>query len=116
LNERLEHRDLHDTKNRMWKKDTMPVFVEKLRERGVAPLVKAEIAFRGQRERTRFLSQAELLLDASVLRFGEMEGSVLLLFLRCERDDVRTALRPLLSDGMTVEQLWILDEDEESEA
>jgi hypothetical protein len=108
LNERLENEDLYDARNHLWEKRALSEFVKKLRSREVSPIVLAEIEFKTEEDRSRFLSRALILLDRSVLRFGGKEGSIVLLFLRYDMDSAMSLIRPMMVSETTLKHFYLL--------
>jgi hypothetical protein len=114
LNDHLEKTDLFDIKHQLWEKRALKTFVKKLRGRQVSPLVLAEVEFETEDVRPMFLIRASMLLDQSVLRFGEKKGSILLLFLKCNIDDARFAIHPLLNSVVRLKRLLVLSDGDEA--
>jgi hypothetical protein len=49
-----------------------------------------------------------------VLRFGEKKGSILLLFLKCNVDDARFAIHPLLNSVVRLKRILVLSDGDEA--
>ncbi len=90
---------LHNT---LWREDMLLLFEEKLRERGVAPLVRSTAHCADRTARTRLMQRAQALLPPSVLRFEAGETDVRFLFLRQTQDQAAAALAPLACEGVAL--------------
>jgi hypothetical protein len=108
LNERLENEDLYDARSHLWKKKALSEFVKKLQSREVSPIVLAEVEFKTEEDRSRFLSRARILLDRSVLRFGGKDGSIVLLFLQYDMESAMSLIRPLIVGETTLKHFYLL--------
>ena len=102
MNERLSNRELYDAQNRLWKSSSLPSFLEKVEEKGIAPVTLLYIRCPGPEERRRFLDLAGQVLGRQVLRF-EGEGSdLMLLFVELSYENAYLNIAPLLNRDVTI--------------
>lgn len=97
MNERLANQDLHDTRENLWKRETLPQFWESLQKKGVEPVVLMRLHCPSPEERQKFLTLSRHLLDRNVLRFEDEGDGVSLLFVGVEEDTAFLNVAPILS-------------------
>lgn len=105
LNERLSRRDLHDTRNNLWKQEMLPEFIKKLQERKISPVTGVCLHCDSLAVRDKFLAEAGCYLGKEVLRFANGETDLVLLFVQIEKQAALETLKPIMPEGVKIKPL-----------
>ena len=115
LNEKLVVRTTYDTKRTLFQEGMIRDFLRRIQAKGIRPVTFAVIKCANERT---FLEQSQVILDRGVLRFqlegraelldgADVEGKVLLVFIRCDHDNAMLSLNFLMNirtEVMAVEE------------
>lgn len=102
LNELLCQKEHYDTRYQLWSKEVLKDFLEKLRMKGIKTVVTAKIHCESEEAKDIFLDGACIMLDKKVLRFVLSNNDLLLLYLQCDEQGIKTSLMPLLNPGVSL--------------
>lgn len=105
LNDKLSRRDLHDTRNNLWKQETLPGFVKKFQERQISPVTGIYLQCDSLEIRNRFLAETSSYFGKEVLRFAQGETDLVLLFVQIDKQTALGALKPILTEGVRIKTL-----------
>lgn len=79
----------------LYGEEMMDMFMRKLEERKVRPVVLWEVRFEDKFEWKRFLRNGQILLDERVLRFSGGKNRIYLVFVKYQQQEVETAMNRL---------------------
>lgn len=98
--EMIREMNWYHTRWSVFKPSAMEMFVQKIVQRQIVPVVFVSLAFDSEEQRDYFLQKAQILLDEKVVRFEREYGDELvLLFLRYQAQEVEKALELMKSQG-----------------
>lgn len=98
--EMIREMNWYHTRWSVFKPSVMEMFVQKIVQRQIVPVVFASLAFDSEEQRDYFLQKAQILLDEKVVRFEREYGDgLVLLFLRYQAQEVEKALELMKSQG-----------------
>lgn len=90
----------YHTRWSVFKPSAMEMFVQKIVQRQIVPVVFVGLAFDSEEQRDYFLQKAQILLDEKVVRFEREYGDgLVLLFLKYQAQEVEKALELMKSQG-----------------
>ncbi len=113
LDERLMDKDLHDTKNNVWKQAAIVPFIEKLTKKEYIPITFAQIECIDIECRRRFLERAVYVLDRRVLRFEYGACDVVLIAVGMTKPQLNYGLDILKDAGITIQSIKLVDNNTE---
>lgn len=96
MNERFANRDWYGPANSLWQNQALPVFAQRLTQRGFSCATIAHLHFNSQEERLHFLNTAALTLPKAALRFSGAGYGLVLLFINQDKQTVLNTAEPLL--------------------
>lgn len=98
--EMIREMNWYHTRWSVFKPSAMEMFVQKIVQRQIVPVVFVSLAFDSEEQRDYFLQKAQILLDEKVVRFEREYGDgLVLLFLRYQAQEVEKALELMKSQG-----------------
>lgn len=98
--EMIREMNWYHTRWSVFKPSVMEMFVQKIVQRQIVPVVFVSLAFDSEEQRDYFLQKAQILLDEKVVRFEREYGDgLVLLFLRYQAQEVEKALELMKSQG-----------------
>lgn len=98
--EMIRDMNWYHTRWSVFKPSAMEMFVQKIVQRQIVPVVFVSLAFDSEEQRDYFLQKAQILLDEKVVRFEREYGDgLVLLFLRYQAQEVEKALELMKSQG-----------------
>lgn len=98
--EMIREMNWYHTRWSVFKSSAMEMFVQKIVQRQIVPVVFVSLAFDSEEQRDYFLQKAQILLDEKVVRFEREYGDgLVLLFLRYQAQEVEKALELMKSQG-----------------
>lgn len=98
--EMIREMNWYHTRWSVFKPSAMEMFVQKIVQRQIVPVVFVGLAFDSEEQRDYFLQRAQILLDEKVVRFEREYGDgLVLLFLRYQAQEVEKALELMKSQG-----------------
>lgn len=98
--EMIREMNWYHTRWSVFKPSAMEMFVQKIVQRQIVPVVFVGLAFDSEEQRDYFLQKAQILLDEKVVRFEREYGDgLVLLFLRYQAQEVEKALELMKSQG-----------------
>lgn len=98
--EMIREMNWYHTRWSVFKPSAMEMFVQKIVQRQIVPVVFVSLAFNSEEQRDYFLQKAQILLDEKVVRFEREYGDgLVLLFLRYQAQEVEKALELMKSQG-----------------
>ena len=113
LDEKLMDKDLHDTKNNVWKQSAIVPFIEKLTKKEYIPITFAQIECIDIECRRRFLERAVYVLDRRVLRFEYGACDVVLIAVGMTKPQLNYGLDILKDAGITIQSIKLVDNNTE---
>lgn len=113
MNDRLSEHDLHDTRNNVWKQETIPVFLEKIIDRQIIPLTLVHLHCNDQSSREQFLMRAHITLNKKVLRFEYRKCDLLLIFVGIEKEMAMRNLIPITTKDVYLDHAYVIDQTAE---
>ena len=102
MNKRLLEKDLHDTRNNVWKKEAIMPFMYKIIKRDIYPVTFMHISCMNMQERDKFVARANYILDKNVLRFIYDDTDVVLVFIGINKRHARQNLQLLVDNGTEI--------------
>ena len=100
LTEMIREMNWYHTRWSVFKPSAMEMFVQKIVQRQIVPVVFVGLAFDSEEQRDYFLQKAQILLDEKVVRFEREYGDgLVLLFLKYQAQEVEKALEMMKSQG-----------------
>lgn len=102
LEKEIEYVNFYDSRWNLYNRKLLKKFVEMFDSKEIKTAVYAEVAFPSEKERKKFLSDAEFILDEHVLRFDKSDSELILLFANCGEP---AAKRILKSAGVTEDMI-----------
>lgn len=100
--EMIREMNWYHTRWSVFKPSAMEMFVQKIVQRQIVPVVFVGLAFDSEEQRDYFLQKAQILLDEKVVRFEREYGDgLVLLFLRYQAQEVEKALELMKSQGVS---------------
>lgn len=98
--EMIREMNWYHTRWSVFKPSAMEMFVQKIVQRQIVPVVFVGLAFDSEEQRDYFLQKAQILLDEKVVRFEREYGDgLVLLFLKYQAQEVEKALELMKSQG-----------------
>ena len=98
--EMIREMNWYHTRWSVFKPSAMEMFVQKIVQRQIVPVVFVSLAFDSEEQRDYFLQKAQILLDEKVVRFEREYGDgLVLLVLRYQAQEVEKALELMKSQG-----------------
>lgn len=98
--EMIREMNWYHTRWSVFKPSAMEMFVQKIVQRQIVPVIFVSLAFDSKEQRDHFLQKAQILLDEKVVRFEREYGDgLVLLFLRYQVQEVEKALELMKSQG-----------------
>lgn len=98
--EMIREMNWYHTRWSVFKLSAMEMFVQKIVQRQIVPVVFVGLAFDSEEQRDYFLQKAQILLDEKVVRFEREYGDgLVLLFLKYQAQEVEKALELMKSQG-----------------
>ena len=98
--EMIREMNWYHTRWSVFKPSAMEMFVQKIVQRQIVPVVFVSLAFDSEEQRDYFLQKAQILLDEKVVRFEREYGDgLVLLFLGYQAQEVEKALELMKSQG-----------------
>lgn len=98
--EMIREMNWYHTRWSVFKPSAMEMFVQKIVQRQIVPVVFVSLAFDSEEQRDYFLQKAQILLDEKVVRFEREYGDgLVLLFLKYQAQEVEKALGLMKSQG-----------------
>lgn len=113
LNEQLSKWDIFDTRNNVWKRETLLKFAEKIQARNIYPVTLVLLSAESRAYMKRLIETAHYVLDHNNLRFMLGDDLLLLLYIQCDMDAVKYSLRPLTEKYGSIVSITELYEDSE---
>lgn len=113
LNEKMQKKALHDSRNDIWEKEALPDFLKKLKQKNIAPVTIAQVRAEDEDIQKIFLENCRTMLEKNVLRFRINDTNVILLFVQNEESDARWDLVPLIEEGLRIVALFAVENAEE---
>ena len=108
MNRMFSQRDLHDTRTNLWSRETLPMFLSKLRGRKAYPMALALVQCSGEGAVRALLDMANVTLDRRVLRFKLEENLIGLLFVRCDLELALENVQSLLNREVFLQEFLLL--------
>ncbi len=102
MNKKLLEKDLHDTRNNVWDNTAIMPFLDKLVARDIYPVTFMHIACADNKERAKFISRANYILDKNVLRFTYEDNDIVLIFVGMNRKHSKQSLQLLMENSMQI--------------
>ncbi len=109
VNDRLMDKDLHDTRNNVWKQKAIVPFIDKLMEKECFPLTFAQIECDDNNSRKKFLERAVYILDRNVLRFEYGASDIVLIAVGITTAQLNHGLDILKDDGIIIQRVMLID-------
>ena len=98
--EMIREMNWYHTRWSVFKPSAMEMFVQKIVQRQIVPVVFVSLAFDSKEQRDHFLQKAQILLDEKVVRFERESGDgLILLFLQYQAQEMEKALELMKSQG-----------------
>lgn len=113
LEEDLKKQEVCNSRYNVYRIHMVEEFLQELERKVVSRGVFVRLHFDGEEQKRDFLTEAEALLDETVLRFEEEDGELLLLMVHFNKAQARSALERM---GVTQEQLVLFKAVRESDA
>lgn len=95
LNISLSRQEMYDTRTAVFHSNMLALFIGKLREKKVLPIVLTRFTFDTAEARAVFLAGSQMVLGKNYLRFWTQDNALLVIGLQCTREDVVKAVRVL---------------------
>lgn len=109
VNDRLMDKDLHDTRNNVWKQKAIVPFIDKLMEKECFPITFAQIECDDKASRKKFLERAVYILDRNVLRFEYGASDIVLIAAGITTSQLNYGLDILKDDGIIIQRVIPVD-------
>lgn len=94
--EMIREMNWYHTRWSVFKPSAMEMFVQKIVQRQIVPVVFVSVAFDSEKQRNDFLQKAQILLDEKVVRFERESGDgLMLLFLQYQVQEMEKALEQM---------------------
>ena len=94
--EMIREMNWYHTRWSVFKPSAMEMFVQKIVQRQIVPVVFVGVAFDSEKQRNDFLQKAQILLDEKVVRFERESGDgLILLFLQYQVQEMEKALEQM---------------------
>lgn len=93
LAEELRMLDAYHSRFNIFNVELLPVFLEKLANKGVRNVIVTKYQFESKSMRDSFLEQAQLMLDEKVFRFGKGDSELTLLFVDYSEEQAALAVK-----------------------
>jgi hypothetical protein len=94
--EMIREMNWYHTRWSVFKTSAMEMFVQKIVQRQIVPVVFVSVAFDSEKQRNDFLQKAQILLDEKVVRFERESGDgLILLFLQYQVQEMEKALEQM---------------------
>lgn len=113
LNDKMQKKSLHDTRNDVWEKEALPDFLDRLQKKKIVPVTIAQVDADSEDNQKLFLANCQNMLDKNVLRFKLNAHSVIILFIQADETAARWNLVPLIEEGLWIVTMFTVEDAEE---
>lgn len=103
LNETLNHQEMYDARTALFHSSLLPLLFEKLQKKHVLPITLMRFTFPAREDEEAFLTGSQLIFGKKYLRFRLSESVLLLVGIRCTKEDAKKAAKLLdaMDDKLT---------------
>ncbi len=98
LNQELNAGDMYDVRKSLFHKDFLPMLYTKLQARKISPVTFMVLEYDSQEEKEFFLTDASLMMDRRIMRFGDNSSKhIILALVQYDELEARKAIEWILS-------------------